>query len=77
MIISFLFDLNHLKLYWTYIVIKNLCQGFDIDLIAIIYIIDIGMQNNPKFRVNAVKDIIHREDAKSFAKWVITLSSQD
>ncbi len=61
MIISFLFDLNHLKLYWTYIVIKNLCQGFDIDLIAIIYIIDIKMQNNPQFRVNAVKDIIHQE----------------
>jgi hypothetical protein len=40
---------------------KNLCQGFDIDLIAIIYIIDIKMQNNPQFRVNAVKDIIHQE----------------
>ncbi len=34
---------------------------FDIYLIAIIYIIDIGMQNKPQFRVNAVKDIIHRE----------------
>ncbi|KKM46470.1 hypothetical protein LCGC14_1559990 [marine sediment metagenome] len=36
-------------------------SSFDIDLIAIIYIMDIGMQNNPQFRVNAVKDIIHRE----------------
>ena len=36
-------------------------SSFDIDLISIIYIMDIGMQNNPQFRVNAVKDIIHRE----------------
>ena len=36
-------------------------SNFDINLIAIIYIKDIGMQNNPQSRVNAVKDIIHRE----------------
>jgi hypothetical protein len=36
-------------------------SSFDIDLISIIYIMDSGMQNNPQFRVNAVKDIIHRE----------------
>ena len=36
-------------------------SSFDIDLIAIIYIIYIGMQNKPQFRVNVVKDIIHRE----------------
>ncbi len=30
-------------------------------LIAVIYIIDIGMQNNSQSRVNAVKDIIHLE----------------
>ena len=36
-------------------------SSFDIDLISIIHIMDSGMQNNPQFRVNAVKDIIHRE----------------
>jgi hypothetical protein len=36
-------------------------SSFDIDLISIIYIMDSGMQNNPQFRVNAVRDIIHRE----------------
>ncbi len=36
-------------------------SSFDIDLISIIHIMDIGMQNNPQFRVNAVKNIIHRE----------------
>ena len=36
-------------------------SSFDIDLIAILYIMDIGMQNNPQSRVNAAKDIIHRE----------------
>ncbi len=36
-------------------------SSFDINLIAIIYIIDIRRQNNPQFKVNAVKDTIHRE----------------
>ena len=36
-------------------------SSLDIDMIAIILIIDIGMQNKPQFRINVVKDIIHRE----------------
>jgi hypothetical protein len=40
---------------------KIFMSSFDIDLIAIIYIIDIGIQNNSQSRENAAKDIIHRE----------------
>lgn len=36
-------------------------SSFHSVLIAIIYIIDIGIQNNSQSRENAAKDIIHRE----------------